>query len=180
MLRATHGHLASKNENKRQKNIGRWFEVMTTGTTDKAALYWYDEPSVLTHKSWCGDYTRTRAHELHACNTHTNTCTHATLTRTHAAMHARNTHTHTRTHAQVLNLHVHAHTSGPDRHIHNQVIPAHRLESCRACINLCLSDLFLMRTDRWDPQGMCSCELRACSSCACVRVCIITTPAPVC
>src|SRR5215216_2533727 len=115
MLRATHGHLASKNENKRQKNIGRWFEVMTAGTADRVALYWYAEPSVLTHRSWCGDYTHT----------------HTTLTRTHAATHARNTHTHTRTHActhhttnthshaQVLNLHVHAHTSDPDRHIHN-------------------------------------------------------------
>ena len=98
--------------------------------------------------------------------------THATLTRTHAATHARNTHTHARnththacmhtpvhhttnthSHAQVLNLHMHAHTSGPDRHIHNQVIPAHGLEPCRACVNLCLSDLLPMRTDRWDPQG---------------------------
>ena len=61
--------------------------------------------------------------------------------------------TNTHSHAQVLNLHVHAHTSGPDRHIHNQVIPAHGLESCRACVNLCLSDLLPMRTDRWDPQG---------------------------
>src|SRR6266516_1925900 len=97
---------------------------------------------------------------------HTN-CMHATLTRTHTATHARNTHTYTRTHArmhahttrpththaQVLNLHVHAHTSGPDRHIRNQVVPAHGLESCRACVNLCLSDLFPMRTERWDPQG---------------------------
>ena len=61
MLRATHGHLASKNENKRQKNIGRWFEVMTAGTADKVALYWYAEPSVLTHMSGCGDYTHTHA-----------------------------------------------------------------------------------------------------------------------
>lgn len=110
---------------------------------------------------------------------HTN-CMHATLTRTHAPTHARNTHTYTRSHAgtqhshahtharmhtpvhhttnthshaQVLNLHVHVHTSCPDRHIHNQVIPAHRLESCRACINLCLSDLFPMRTGTRDPQG---------------------------
>ena len=106
---------------------------------------------------------------------HTN-CIHATLTQTHAPTHARNTHTYTRSHArtqhshahthacmhtpvhhttnthshaQVLNLHVHAHTSGPDRHIHNQVIPVHGVESCRACVNLCLSDLFPMRTDRW-------------------------------
>ena len=54
---------------------------MTAGTVDKVALYWYAEPSVLTHRSWCGDYT------------HTN-CMHATLTRTHATTHAHNTHTH--------------------------------------------------------------------------------------
>ena len=140
---------------------------MTAGTVDKVALYWYAEPSILTHRSWCGDYTHTRMH--------TNSI-HATLTKTHAPTHARNTHTYTRSHtrtqhthacmhtpvhhttnthshAQVLNLHMHAHTLGPDRHIHNQVIPAHELEPCRAFVNLCLSDLFPMRTDRWDPQG---------------------------
>ena len=154
-----------------KKIFGRWFEVMTAGTADKVALYWYAEPSVLTHMSWCGDYTHTHAHELHPRNTHTKTCTpartqhshvhtqphmHATLTpHTHACMHTPVHHTtNTHSHAQVLNLHVHAHTSGPDRHIHNQVIPAHGLEPCRACVNLCLSDLFPMRTDRWDPQGM--------------------------
>ena len=149
---------------------------MTAGTADKVALYWYAEPSVLTHRSWCGDYTHTHthAHELHPRNTDTNTCTHArtqhshvqmqprtpaTLTRTHARMHAcmhtpihHTTNAHS--HAQVLNLHVHAHTLGPDRHIHNQVIPTHGLEPCRACVNLCLSDLLPMRTDRWDPQRM--------------------------
>ena len=136
---------------------------MTAGTADKVALYWYAEPSVLTHRSWCGDYTHTHACARTACMQHSHEHmqprTHATLTRTHAATHARNTHTHARnththtrmhacmhtpvhhttnthSHAQVLNLHVHAHTSGPDRHIHNQVIPAHRLESCSAGINL--------------------------------------------
>ena len=103
MLRATHGHLASKNENKRQKNIGWWFEVMTVGTADNLALYWYAEPSVLTHRSWCGDYTHTHACARTACTQHSHEHmqphTHATLTRTHAATHARNTHTHTRTHA---------------------------------------------------------------------------------
>ena len=34
-----------------KKIFGRWFEVMTAGTTDKVALYWYAELSVLTHKS---------------------------------------------------------------------------------------------------------------------------------
>ena len=102
---------------------------MTAGTADKVALYWYAEPSVLTHRSWCGDYTHTHACTRTASTQHMHPRTHATLTRTHAATHARNTHTHTRTHActhhttnthshaQVLNLHVHAHTSGPDRHI---------------------------------------------------------------
>ena len=143
-----------------KKIFGRWFEVMTAGTADKVALYWYAEPSVLTHMSWCGDYTHTRthAHELHTCNTHTNTCTHARTqhshAHTHACMHTPVHHTtNTHSHAQVLNLHVHAHTSGPDRHIHNKVIPTHGLEPCRACVNLCLFDLLPMRTDRWDPQG---------------------------
>ena len=101
-------------------------------------------------------HTRTHAHELHARNTHTYTHSHARTQHSQAHMHAC-MHTphdqHTHSHAQVLNLHVHAHTSGPDRHIHNQVIPARGLEPCRACVNLCLSDLLPMRTDRWDPQG---------------------------
>ena len=149
---------------------------MTAGTTDKVAVYWYAEPSVLTHRSWCGDYTHTHTHACTrtACTQHSHKHmhprTHATLTHTHAATHARNTHTLTRTHACMD-----AHTSTPhdqhtlsrssaqptracahirpsDRHIHNQVIPAHGLEPCRACVNLCLSDLLPMRTDRWDPQ----------------------------
>ena len=142
-----------------KKIFGRWSEVMTAGTTDKVALYWYAEPSVLTHMSWCGDYTHThactRTTSMQHSHKHMHPRTHATLTRTHAATHARNTHTHTRTHAcrhqytthshaQVFNLHVHAHTSGRDRHMHNQVIPAHGVESCRACVNLCLSYLFPM------------------------------------
>ena len=166
MLRATHRHLASKNENKRQKIIGRWFEVMTAGTADMVALFFYAEPSVLTHRSWCGDYTHTHACTRTACaqHSHEHMQPRTQHTCTHTSTHTRNTHTHTRTHActhhttnthphaQVLNLHVHAHTSGPDRRIHNQVVPAHGLESCRACVNLCLSDLFPMRTNRWDPD----------------------------
>ena len=99
MLRATHGHLASKNENKQQKNIGRWLEVMTGGTAEKLALCWYAEPSVLTHMSRCGDNTHTHACTRTASTQHMHPLTHATLTRTHTAMHARNTHTHARTHA---------------------------------------------------------------------------------
>ena len=85
-----------------KKIFGRWFKVMTAGTTDKVALYWYAEPSVLTNRSCCGDYTHTHACTRTACTQHhTNTCTHARtqLTHTNAATHARNTHTHTCTHA---------------------------------------------------------------------------------
>ena len=113
MLRATHGHLASKNENKRQKNIRRWFEVMTAGTADKVALYWYAEPSVLTHRSWCGDYTHTHACTRTASTQHSHEHmhprTHATLTCTHAATHARNTHTYTRSHTRMQHSHAHTH-----------------------------------------------------------------------
>ena len=172
MLHATHGHLASKNENKRQKNIWTVVRSHDRGHSRQGGL-------VLVCWAVCFNtqelvwwlYTHARMHM---------NCIHATLTQTHTPTHARNTHTYTRSHArtqhshahthacmhtpvhhttnthshaQVLNLHVHAHTSGPDRHIHNQVIPAHGLESCRACVNLCLSDPFPMRTDRWDPQG---------------------------
>ena len=130
-----------------KKIFGWWFEVMTAGTANKVALYWYAEPSVLTHRSWCGDYTHTHTCTQTACMQHSHAHTHACM---HTPVHHT---TNTHSHAQVLNLHVHAHTSGPDRHIHNQVIPAHGLEPCRACVNLCLSDLLPMRTDRWDPQG---------------------------
>ena len=86
-----------------KKIFGRWFKVMTAGIADKVALYWYAETSVLTHMSWCGDYTHMHACKRTACTQHSHEHmhprTHATLTRTHAATHARNTHTHTRTHA---------------------------------------------------------------------------------
>src|SRR3990170_1545202 len=75
---------------------------MTAGTADKVALYWYAKPSVLTHRSWCGDYTHTNACTQTACtqhsHEHTQPRTHATLTRTHARMHAHTTRpTHTLT-----------------------------------------------------------------------------------
>jgi len=169
MLRATHGHLASKNENKRQKNILTVVRSHDRGHSRQGglvlvcwAIYFNTQELVwwlYTHTRMhtnCIHATLTQIHApTHACNTHT-------YTRSHARTHARNTHTHTHArmhahtstpHAQVLNLHMHAHTSGPDRHIHNQVIPAHGLEPCRACVNLCLSDLFPMRTDRRDSQG---------------------------
>ena len=91
-----------------KKIFGRWFEVMTAGTADKVALYWYAKPSVLTHRSWCGDYTHTHACTRTASTQHSHKHmhprTHATLTRTHAATHARNTHMHAR------NTHTHTRT----------------------------------------------------------------------
>ena len=83
---------------------------MTADTADKVALYWYAEPSVLTHRSWCGDYTHTRthAHELHARNTYTNTCTHARTQHSHVHMQPRTHATLTRTHAIVTHTHTHA------------------------------------------------------------------------
>ena len=86
-----------------KKIFGRWFEVMTTGTSDKVALYWCAEPPVLSQGSCFGDYTQTHACTRTACTQHSHEHmqphTHATRTHTHAATHARNTHTHTRTHA---------------------------------------------------------------------------------
>ena len=98
-----------------KKIFGRWFEVMTAGTADKVALYWYAEPSVLTHRSWCGDYTHTHACTRTASTQHSHKHmhprTHATLTRTHAATHTRNTHMHARnTHTHARNTHTHART----------------------------------------------------------------------
>ena len=90
------GILLVRMKTNNKKIFGRWFEVMTAGTADKVALYWYAEPSVLTHRSWCGDYTHTHACTRTASTQHMHPRMHATLTRTHAAMHARNTHTHAR------------------------------------------------------------------------------------
>ena len=118
------------------KNIfWRWFEVMTAGTADKVALHSYAEPSVLTHRSWCGDYTHTHACTWTASTQHMHPHTHATLTRTHAATHARNTHTHarnthmhTRTHACTV-----AHTSTPhDQH----TLSRSSAQPTRACAHI--------------------------------------------
>ena len=169
MLRATHGHLASKNENKRQKNIWTVVRSHDRGHSGQGGLVlvcWAVRFNTQELVWWLYTHACTQTACTQHSHKHMHPRTHATLTCTHAATHARNTHTHmhacmhtpvhhttnTHSHAQVLNLHVHAHTSGPNRHIHNQVIPAHGLEPCRACVNLCLSDLLPMRTDRWDPQ----------------------------
>ena len=99
-----------------KKIFGRWFEVMTAGTTDKVALYWYAEPSVLTHRSWCGDYTHThvctRTASTQHSHKHMHPRTHATLTRTHGATHARNTHART----QHSHAHMHACMHTPVHH----------------------------------------------------------------
>ena len=102
-----------------KKIFGRWFEVMTAGTADKVALYWYAEPSVLTHRSWCGDYTHTHACTRTASTQHSHKHmhprTHATLTHTHSPEHTIHPHPrlygdHSRLcffapqHAQHLNL----------------------------------------------------------------------------
>ena len=82
---------------------------MTAGTTDKVALYWYVEPSVLTHMtSVVIIHTRMHAHELHARNTHTNTCRHARTQHSHVHMQPRTHATLTCTHARM-----HAHTTRP-------------------------------------------------------------------
>ena len=81
---------------------GRHLECRSRGVL-KVALYWYAESSVLTHRSWCGDYTHTHTCTRTACTQHSHKHMHprmhATLTHTHTATHAHNTHTHTRTHA---------------------------------------------------------------------------------
>ena len=103
MLRATHGHLASKNENKRQNNI--WMVVRSHDRRHKGQgglvliswavcfntqqLVWWLYTHARMHTN-CMRATLTQTHApMHALNAHT----------THAAMHARNTHTHTCTHA---------------------------------------------------------------------------------
>jgi hypothetical protein len=98
MLRATHGHLASKNENKRQKNI--WMVVRShdrghSGQGGLVLVCWAVCFNTQELVWWL--YTHARMH--------TN-CIHATLTQTHAPTHARNTHTYTRSHAR--NTHTHA------------------------------------------------------------------------
>ena len=112
-----------------KKIFGRWFEVMTAGTADKVALYWYAEPSVLTHMSWCGDYTHTHACTRTACTQHSHEHMqprmHATLTRTHAATHARNTHSYTRSHARMQHSHVHACNTHTYTHSHARTQHSH-------------------------------------------------------
>ena len=107
MLRATHGHLASKNENKRQKNIWTVVRRHDRGHGGQGGLVlvcWAVYFNTQELVWWL--YTHARMH--------TN-CIHATLTQTHAPTHARNTHTYTRSHARMQHSHArvqhsHAHT----------------------------------------------------------------------
>ena len=101
MLRATHGHLASKNENKRQKNILTVVRSHDRGHSGQGGLVlvcW--AVCFNTHKLVWWLYTHARMH--------TN-CMHATLTQTHAPTHARNTHMYTRSHARMQHSHAHTH-----------------------------------------------------------------------
>src|SRR5215216_3861492 len=112
---------------------------MTAGLADKLALYWYAEPSVLTHRSWCDDYTHTHAHELHACNTHTNTCSHACMQHSHAHTQPRTRATLTRTHARM-----HAHTTRPT---HTLTLECSTYTCMRT--HQTLTDIY---TTRWFPR----------------------------
>ena len=108
MLCATHGHLASKNENKRQKNILTVVWSHDRGHNGQGGLVlvcW--AVCFNTHELVWWLYTQARMHM---------NCMHATLTQTHAPTHARNTHTYTRSHART-HTRMHAHTSTPhDQH----------------------------------------------------------------
>ena len=69
-------------------------------------------------------HTRMHAHELHACNTHTNTCTHARTQHSHV-------HTQPRTHATLTRMH--AHTSTPhDQH----TLSRSSAQPTRACAHI--------------------------------------------
>ena len=131
MFRATHGHLASKNENKRQKNIWTVVRSHDRGHSGQGGLVlvcW--AVCFNTHELVWWLYTHARMH--------TN-CMHATLTRTHAPTHARNTHTytrsHARTHATLTRTHarMHAHTSTPhDQH----TLSRSSAQPTRACAHI--------------------------------------------
>ena len=151
MLRATHGHLASKNENKRQKNIWTVVRSHDRGHSGQGGL-------VLVCWAVCFNtqelvwwlYTHARMH--------TN-CIHATLTQTHAPTHTRNTHTYTRSHARTQ--HSHAHTQHSHAHTHTHACthqyttrPTHTLtlkSSTYTCMRAhqALTDTY---TTRWFPR----------------------------
>ena len=153
-----------------KKIFGRWFEVMTAGTADKVALYWYAEPSVLTHMSWCGDYTHTHACTRTACTQHSHEHmhprTHATLTRTHATMHACNTPTHTRmqtncmqailtrTHAPTHACNTHMYTRSHARTQHSHARTQHSHAHTHACMHTPHDQHTLSRSS---SQPACAC-----------------------
>ena len=156
MLHATHGHLASKNENKRQKNIWTVVRSHDRGHSGQGGLVlvcWAVCFNTQELVWWLYTHARMHTNYIHTTLTQTHAPTHARNTHTHA----RNTHTHTRTHACT-----HQYTTRPTHTLtlkfstctcmHTHQAPIVWVESCRACVNLCLSDLLPMRTDRWDPQ----------------------------
>ena len=98
---------------------------MIAGTADKVAMYWYLEPSVSAHMSWCGDYTHTHA-AAHTQATHRHATTH-TRARTHAVA---NTHAaaHMHTHMQQQHTcapaptHAIAHTHAHTYHMRGKIV----------------------------------------------------------
>ena len=129
MLRATHGHLASKNENKRQKNILTVVRSHDRGHTEQGGrvlVCWAVCFNTQDLVWWL--HTHTHAHKLHACNTHMNTCTHARTQHSHV-------HTQPRTHATLTRTHarMHAHTSTPhDQH----TLSRSSAQPTRACAHI--------------------------------------------
>ena len=149
MLRATHGHLASKNENKRQKNIWTVVRSHDRGHSGQGGL-------VLVCWAVCFNtqelvwwlYTHARMHM---------NCIHATLTQTHAPTHARNTHTYTRSHARTQHSHARTQHSHARTHActHQYTTrPTHTLTlkcSTYTCMRThqALTDTY---TTRWFPR----------------------------
>ena len=142
MLRATHGHLASTNVNKRQKNIWTVARSHDRGHIGQGGLVlvcW--AVCFNTHELVWWLYTHARMHTncMHATLTRTHAPTHATLTFTHAATHARNTHMHTRTNACT-----HQYTTRPT---HNLTLKCSTYTCMRT--HQALTDTY---TTRWFPR----------------------------
>ena len=119
MLRATHGHLASKNEKKRQKNILTVVWSHDRGHSGQGGLLlvcWAVYVNTQELVWWLYTHARMHTNCTQHSHKHMHPRTHATLTRTHAATHARNTHAHTHT---CMHTPVH-HTT--NTHSHAQVL----------------------------------------------------------
>ena len=102
MLRATHGHLASKNENKRQKNIWTVVRSHDRGHSGQGGLVlvcWAVCFNTQELVWWLYTHARMHMNCIHATLTQTHAPTHAATHTRNTHTHARNTHTHTCTHA---------------------------------------------------------------------------------